>query len=207
MKTIKFFAAALLLFAFTANVNAQALTKDQEKAVKKDVKRLEKEGWKTKPGQPNLSMQVTRSYQASWEQTADGYDKWISGEGSTVGSIYDAARTQAITVGQGEIARKMQTDMTTQIEQDLANEQLGAGQAESIAQTVVTAMGKSIDQSISRPRVLMECYRDLPNGNVEVLVRLAVSADKLDALVKAGIEKSRREYLQQRVDEAKGIVE
>ena len=32
MKTIKIIAALLMLFAFTANVNAQFLTKEQEKA-------------------------------------------------------------------------------------------------------------------------------------------------------------------------------
>ena len=143
MKTIKIIAALLMLFAFTANVNAQFLTKEQEKAVKKDVKRYEKEGWKVKPGSPSIAMQLTKSYQMAWEKTAEGTDQWIMGEGSSVGTIYDAARTQAITVAQGEIGRKLRTDLTAQVEQDLANEQLGGGEAESIAQTIVNSMGKS----------------------------------------------------------------
>lgn len=203
MKKMRFFATLLMLFAFMASVNAQILTKDQEKAVKKDVKRYEKEGWKVKPGAPSIAMQLTKSYQMMWEKTADGTDQWITGEGSSVGTIYDAARTQAMTVAQGEIGRKMKTDLTAQIEQDLANEQLAQNEAESIAQTVVTAMGKSVDQSISRPSSLVEMYRDLPNGNVEVLMRLAISSAKLDALAKEGIEKARRDYLQKRVGEVK----
>ena len=195
MKTMKIFATLLMLFAFTASVNAQYLTKEQEKAVKKDVKKYEKEGW------------MTKSYQMAWERTADGTDQWLMGEGSSVGTIYDAARTQAMTVAQGEIARKMKTDLTTQIEQDIANDQLAQQEAESIAQTVVTAMGKSVDQTIGRPSSLVEMYRDLPNGNVEVLVRLAVSSAKLDALAKQGIEKARREYLQKRVGEVKEKME
>ena len=179
MKTMKIFATLLMLFAFTASVNAQYLTKEQEKAVKKDVKKYEKEGWKVKPGSPSIAMQLTKSYQMAWERTADGTDQWLMGEGSSVGTIYDAARTQAMTVAQGE----------------------------SIAQTVVTAMGKSVDQTIGRPSSLVEMYRDLPNGNVEVLVRLAVSSAKLDALAKQGIEKARREYLQKRVGEVKEKME
>jgi hypothetical protein len=207
MKTIKIIAALLMVFAFTANVNAQFLTKEQEKAVKKDVKRYEKEGWKVKPGSPSIAMQLTKSYQMAWEKTAEGTDQWIMGEGSSVGTIYDAARTQAITVAQGEIGRKLRTDLTAQVEQDLANEQLGGGEAESIAQTIVNSMGKSVDQSIGRPSSLIEMYRDLPNGNVEVLMRLAISSAKLDALAKEAVDKARKEYLQKRVKEVKDKME
>lgn len=207
MKTIKIIAALLMVFAFTANVNAQFLTKEQEKAVKKDVKRYEKEGWKVKPGSPSIAMQLTKSYQMAWEKTAEGSDQWIMGEGSSVGTIYDAARTQAITVAQGEIGRKLRTDLTAQVEQDLANEQLGGGEAESIAQTIVNSMGKSVDQSIGRPSSLIEMYRDLPNGNVEVLMRLAISSAKLDALAKEAVDKARKEYLQKRVKEVKDKME
>ena len=181
MKTIKIIAALLMLFAFTANVNAQFLTKEQEKAVKKDVKRYEKEGWKVKPGSPSIAMQLTKSYQMAWEKTAEGTDQWIMGEGSSVGTIYDAARTQAITVAQGEIGRKLRT--------------------------IVNSMGKSVDQSIGRPSSLIEMYRDLPNGNVEVLMRLAISSAKLDALAKEAVDKARKEYLQKRVKEVKDKME
>jgi hypothetical protein len=68
-------------------------------------------------------------------------------------------------------------------------------------------MGRTVDQSISRPRTLMECYRDLPNGNVEVLMRLAIPSDKLDALVKAGVERARSEYLREKVEEVKSKLE
>ena len=204
MKTLKIFATLLMLFVFTSSMNAQKiLTKEQEKAVKKDVKKYEKEGWKVKPGSPTIAMQLTKSYQMVWEKTADGADQWIMGEGSSVGTIYDAARTQAMTVAQGEIARKMKTDLTAQIEQDLANEQFSQQEAESIAQTVVNTMGRSVDQSISRPNSLIEMYRDLPNGNVEVLMRLAISSAKLDSLAKEAIEKARRDYLQKRINEVK----
>lgn len=203
MKTIKYFATLLMMFAFTASLNAQVLTKDQEKAVKKEVKKLEKEGWKVKPGSPSLAMQITRSSQAAWEQNSEGLDKWIYGEGSSIGTVYDAARSQAMTVAQGEIARRLNTDITSEIEQVLANEQFAQKEAESIAQTIVASMGRTVDQSISRPRTLMECYRDLPNGNVEVLMRLAISSDKLDALVKAGVERARLDYLKDKVEEVK----
>jgi hypothetical protein len=207
MKTIKYFATLLMLFTLSVNMNAQALTKAQEKAIKKQVKEFQKDGWKIKPGSLSLADQITRSNQAQWEQDADGYDKWIIGEGSSIGTIYDAARTQALTVAQGEISRRLKTDMTSQIEQNLANEQFAQAEAESIAQTIVTAMGKSIDQKINRPRNLIECYRELPNGNVEVLIRAAVSSETLNSLAKAAIEQARRDYLLKKIDENKSKVE
>ena len=196
-----------MLFTLSVNMNAQALTKAQEKAIKKQVKEFQKDGWKIKPGSLSLADQITRSNQAQWEQDADGYDKWIIGEGSSIGTIYDAARTQALTVAQGEISRRLKTDMTSQIEQNLANEQFAQAEAESIAQTIVTAMGKSIDQKINRPRNLIECYRELPNGNVEVLIRAAVSSETLNSLAKAAIEQARRDYLLKKIDENKSKVE
>lgn len=202
MKTLKIFATLLMLFAFTTSMNAQILTKDQEKAVKKDVKQYQKDGWKVKPGAPSIAMQLTKSYQMQWEKTAEGNDQWITGEGSSIGTIYDAARTQAMTVAQGEIGRKLRTDLTAQIELNLANEQLSQQEAESVASTVVTEMGRSVDQSIGRPSSLIEMFRELPNGNVEVLVRLAISSAKLDALAKQGIEKARVEY-QKRINKDK----
>ena len=207
MKTIKYFATLLMLFTLSVNMNAQALTKAQEKAIKKQVQEFQKDGWKIKPGSLSLADQITRSNQAQWEQDADGYDKWIIGEGSSIGTIYDAARTQALTVAQGEISRRLKTDMTSQIEQNLANEQFAQAEAESIAQTIVTAMGKSIDQKINRPRNLIECYRELPNGNVEVLIRAAVSSETLNSLAKAAIEQARRDYLLKKIDENKSKVE
>ena len=72
MKAIKFFASLLMLFTLSLGVSAQTLTKAQEKAVKKQVKEFQKEGWKVKPGSLSLADQITRSTQAQMEQNADG---------------------------------------------------------------------------------------------------------------------------------------
>ena len=55
MKAIKFFASLLMLFTLSLGVSAQTLTKAQEKAVKKQVKEFQKEGWKVKPGSLSLT--------------------------------------------------------------------------------------------------------------------------------------------------------
>ena len=40
----------------------------------------------------------------------------------------------------------------------------------------------TVDKKVKRPRVLMECYKNLPNGNVEVLVRLAIDKNTINDL-------------------------
>ena len=203
MKAIKFFAALFMMFAVSASVNAQQLSKANQKLLKKQLKEFKAEGWKVNPGQLPLETQLTKAFTSQSEVDAMGYEVWIVGEGRSTGSVYDAARTQALTVAKGEIATKMRTDMTSTIEQDLANEQYGADEAESIAKTIVSQQGRSIDQQLNRPKTLMECWRKLPNGNTEVLIRCAISADTVSKLAKEAIKQARRDNLIKDVEKVK----
>ena len=203
MKAIKFFAALFMMFAVSASVDAQELSKANQKLLKKQLKEFKAEGWKVNPGQLPLETQLTKSFTSQSEVDAMGYEVWIVGEGRSTGSVYDAARTQALTVAKGEIATKMRTDMTSTIEQDLANEQFGADEAESIAKTIVSQQGRSIDQQLNRPKTLMECWRKLPNGNTEVLIRCAISADTVSKLAKEAIKQARRDNLIKDVEKVK----
>ena len=203
MKAIKFFAALFMMFAVSASVNAQQLSKANQKLLKKQLKEFKAEGWKVNPGQLPLETQLTKAFTSQSEVDAMGYEVWIVGEGRSTGSVYDAARTQALTVAKGEIATKMRTDMTSTIEQDLANEQFGADEAESIAKTIVSQQGRSIDQQLNRPKTLMECWRKLPNGNTEVLIRCAISADTVSKLAKEAIKQARRDNLLKDIEKVK----
>ena len=203
MKAIKFFAALLMMFAVSVNASAQDLTKAQQKLLKKQLKEFKAEGWKVNPGQMPLEIQLTNAFAAQSEVDDNGYEVWIVGEGRSLGSVYDAARTQAITVSKGEIAMKMRTDMTSTIEQDLANEQYGADEAESIAKTIVAQQGRSIDQQLNRPKTLIECFRKLPNGNTEVLIRCAISTKVVNELAKEALKQARRDNLLKDIERVK----
>lgn len=203
MKAFRIFAALFMLFALSASANAQELSKANQKLLKKQLKEFKTDGWKINPGQLPLETQLENSFKAQSEIDAMGYEVWIVGEGRSTGNIYDAARTQAITVAKGEIAQKLRTDMTSTIEQDLANEQFGADEAESIAKTIVSQQGRSIDQQLNRPKTLMECFRKLPNGNTEVLIRCAISSETVNKLAKAAIQQARRDNLIKDVERVK----
>lgn len=203
MKAFRIFAALFMLFALSASANAQELSKANQKLLKKQLKEFKTDGWKINPGQLPLETQLENSFKAQSEIDAMGYEVWIVGEGRSTGSIYDAARTQAITVAKGEIAQKLRTDMTSTIEQDLANEQFGADEAESIAKIIVSQQGRSIDQQLTRPNTLTECFRKLPNGNTEVLIRCAISSETVSKLAKEAIKQARRDNLIKNVEKIK----
>ena len=163
-------------------VSAQTLSNAHMKMIKKQVKELQKEGWKVKPDLPSLADQIARSTQAQMELDAEGYYMWVMGEGRSVGAIYDAARTAALIVAQGEISRKLRTDFTSQIEQYLADENFSQSDREPIIKTIVNYMSESIDRKVNDSRTLIECYRELPGGNIEVLIRDAISSEAISSL-------------------------
>ncbi len=188
MKLLYLLLAATISFAFTANVSAQTreLTKDEKKELDKEVKESLKslEGWQVKPGSLSLQAQQRRSSQVQLFEE----DKWIVGSASSTGSIYDAARLQAMTLAKSEVAGQMETQITEMIDAKAENKELGNGTAESVTDIAMKSKAKIVDKKVRRPRILMECYRNLPNGNIEVLVRLAIDKNTVEDLVEKIVE-------------------
>lgn len=203
MKAIKIFAALFMLFAVSASVDAQNLSKADQKLLKKSVKEYKSQGWQVNPGQLPLETQVTKAFEARQERDSSGGEAWITGEGRSIGTIYDAARTQALSFSRGEIANKLTTQVSTTISEDLANEQYGNDEAESVAKTIMAREGRSVDQSIKRPITLMECFRKLSNGNTEVLIIQAISSENVEKLAKAALQRARRDNLLKDVEKLK----
>lgn len=182
MKLLNLLLAATFSFAFIVNTSAQTreLSKDDKKALDKEVKESLKglEGWQVKPGSLSLEAQQRRSSQAQLFEE----DKWLVGSASSVGSVYDAARLQAMTLAKSEVAGQMETQISELIDAKAENQELGQGTAESAISIAMKSKAITIDKKVKRPRILMECYRNLPNGNVEVLVRLAIDRTTINDL-------------------------
>ena len=173
---------ALVFIAFSVNAGAQTteLTKDQKKELDKEVKEALKdlEGWKVKPGALSLSSQQRV---CSRMQLFEG-DQWLMGSASSVGSIYDAARLQAMTLAKNEIAGQMETQITDIINAKVDNKELGQDAAESVTEVAMKSKEITVDKKVRRPRIIMECYQNLPNGNVRVQIRLAVAIKTIEEL-------------------------
>ena len=174
MKLIHLMLTALFLVTFSLSAGAQTreLSKDEKKELDNEVKEALKslEGWQVKPGSLSLQAQQKRSSQVQLFED----EKWLVGRANSVGSVYDAARLQAMTLAKAEIAGQMETQISELIDAKVANKELGQGTAESVTEIAMKSKAITVDKKVKRPRVLMECYKNLPNGNVEVLVRLAI---------------------------------
>lgn len=152
------------------------LNQKVDKAVKKEAKRLAKEGWQVKPGALPLEKQLERSYLMQYEYDESLFPKYIMGEASSVGENYDAAKTTALSLAITNLAGQIQTEVTALVENTVANRQLSAEEAASIVETV-QASKNLISQSIGRTIPVMECYRINSKKNNEVLVRIAYNAE------------------------------
>lgn len=164
-----------------------------DKSVKKEARRLAKEGWGAKPGALPLEKQLERSYLMQYEYDESMFPKYIMGEASSVGENYDAAKTAATSLAITNLAGQIQTEVTALIENTVANRQLSAEDAASITETVM-ASKNLISQSIGRVIPVVEVYRINSKKNNEVLVRLAYNGE----MAKEAAKKAVREELEKK---------
>ena len=167
--------AMLLVFALTLLVGMHSLyaqqgSKEQkkaEKAFKKEVKAMKRQGWKVAPGNLSLELQLQESYQKALERDENGFEKYLTGEAMSVAENYDAALFQASNLAKLDLAGKIQTEVTELIESKLASKQLTQKEAVSLAESVSSCQSK-VSQRLGRVLTPIKIYRDLDNGNVEV---------------------------------------
>lgn len=170
----------------------QELNEKVSKVVKKEAKRLKKEGWEVKPGALPLEKQLERSYLMQYEYDEDLYPKYLMGEASSIGENYDAAKTAALSLAITNLAGQIQTEVTGLIDNTVANEQLSADEAVSLTKSVM-ASKNLISQSIGKVITVMECYRVNSKGNQEVLVRIAYNGEMAKEAAKKAIRASLEE--------------
>lgn len=145
-----------------------------EKMAGKEAAKLKKEGWKVAAGILPLEYQILRSYRMMLETEVSGNSKYIFGEALSVGEYYDAAKLQALELAKTELAGKIQTEVTALVENSVRNERISHSDAESVINTVRESKNL-IAQKLGRMDTVVECYRILSSGRVEVRIVLAYS--------------------------------
>lgn len=224
MRRITTILAITALALFTTNVMAQSteniikerqeikkaskseLNEKASKAARKEAKRLKKEGWQVAPGALPLDKQLDRAYNMQYEYDEYLFPKYVMGEAMSTGQNYDAAKIQAIELAKQSLAGQIQTEITALVENSVANDQLGAGEATSVTKSILAAKNL-ITQSIGKVITVVECYRDLDNGNREVRVQIAYNSDMAKAAAKKAAQKEleqESEDLQKKLDEVLG---
>ena len=223
MKMGKLFIAARLL-CFVTSAQAQ-LTKEQlkqrkelksqtkdelndkaSKAARQEAKTLKKQGWLAAPGALPLEKQLDRSYLMQNEFDEDLFPMYLHGEGISTAQNYDAAKMQAMELARQQLAGQIQTEVTALLESNVSNNQLEAGEAASVTKTIMSAKAL-ISKSLGRTIPIVEVYRNLKNGNKEVLVRIAYSSKTAKAAVKKAVQQELEkegDNLQNKLDDLLG---
>lgn len=169
------------------------LNEKATKAARKEAKKLAKEGWTSAPGALPIEKQLDKSYLMQMEYDDNMYPKYLMGEAMSVGENYDGAKMQALELAKQNLAGQIQTEVMALIENNVANNQLGAEEAATVTKSVMEAQNL-ISQSIGRTITVVELYRTLNNKNKEVLVRIAYNGE----MAKAAAKKAMREELEQK---------
>lgn len=188
------------------NQTKDELDEKATKAASKEAKSLKKQGWLAAPGALPIEKQLDRSYRMQSEYDEEMFPMYIQGEGISTGQNYDAAKMQAMEMARQQLAGQIQTEMTALIESNVSNNQLEAGEAASVSKTIMAAKAL-ISKSLGRTIPIMEVYRDLKNGNKEVLVRVAYSSKTAKAAVKKAVQEDLEKEgsnLQNKLDELLG---
>lgn len=141
--------------------DAQELSNEEIKVIKKECKNLIKEGWKPKPD-AFFDVQLTNLYKAKRQKNKNGDAKWQVGCGSSIGTTYDSTRDSTIHIAEMELVRLFLNKV---------NVQLNIGEWMPI-----------IEQT-TRPVILFEAYRDLPNGHIEVMAHIGIMTAQMYELL------------------------
>lgn len=177
------------------------------RSIRKEAKRLEKEGWRVSPGALPMDKQLERSQLMEVEYDETLFPKYFIASAQSIGGNNDAAKTSALSLAITNLAGQIQTEVTALAENTVSNQQISSEDAASITQSVM-ASKNVIAQSIGRTLVVCEFYRVLPNKNVEVLIRIAYDGSRAKEAAKNAVLKSLEEKgqdLHQQLDNLLGL--
>ena len=176
IRSLRLLGIVLLLFA--ANGSFAQLTKKQMKQVGKEAKVLVKEGWRPFPGTLSIELQVEKNYIMSMASDGGMVPKFLMGDGRGINKDYATAKTQAVVFAKQELAGQIQTEVNSIFEQQISEKQINAEEAETKSKIRIDIMSQ-VRQKLGQTISVMEIYRTIANGDVEVLVRLAYKREEL----------------------------
>ena len=179
-KRLLLLAAVLMIGAVVSY--AQMSSKEIEKLASEQSEEYRKEGWKANVGSMPLKYQLIKAYTMQ-EEVVNGHNKYIIADGKVKGAAFEAAM---------EVAKRnmisMIDNMTfTDSEGNTINVEGSDIESESLQETrYKTSSSLNLGNLIP----VLTCYRELPEGKVEVLVKLACTRDNV---VKALLKRAKSE--------------
>ena len=108
----------------------------------------------------------------------DFQPKYVFGDAISTAQFYDAAKLQASEVAKSNLVGKISTDITRLVETQIKTKQINQTEANS-AMGIAEKTKSLVVQKLGPLTPVVELYRTLKNGNVEVMVTVAYDKDKI----------------------------
>ena len=160
----------------TVRQQKKELYQKADKMIRKEAKKLEKDGWKS------MDMPIAKQLETTWEREVlyepDGYPKYVYVTTDAVGQSFSAAQMEAENVAKIRIAGNIAASVASLADVALANDEISPAQASSLTRAVENA---KVIVSAKLGRVFTSsCIYRVRNNNYEV--RTTVLYDMRQAL-------------------------
>jgi|GEM_PF-1383648 hypothetical protein len=167
---------------------------------KKEVKKLEKEGWTNIPGDMPVGQQLNNAWAKEAELDGEGFPKYIVANGESGGEFQSAAEMQAIELAKLNLVGLLETQMRSVIETEQGNNRLDAKTAASLSKTLQVATNK-VSKKLKRVIPISKLMRK-KGKQTEIQVKLAYSyalaqqaiIDEMKEEMKVETEEMRTKY-------------
>jgi len=141
--------------------------------VKKEARKLEKDGWMPFPGGMPIGQQLNNAYTKQTETTEEGFPKWIVANGVSTAQMQAAAEMQATELAKNNLVGLIETNMRSVVESDVSNNQLSSEDAVSITKTIQVSANK-VAKKLGMVQPIFKVYRKVSKEkNIEVQITLA----------------------------------
>ncbi len=205
MLTRSMWVAGLLSFMLAQAPDKEIKREIQRKAIKearKEAKRFKKQGFDVTPGSLPMEKQLEYTWIRLYQRDEQGQSVYLSADGNAVAETRTAAELQAIEAAKLNLAGQLETFIRAIIEANIANAQLNTEEATSVTEFLAGAKNVIVT-TLGQVEPAFKIYRNLPNKNVEVNVKLLVNRDQVLLQAKKQVRdelKERLKGLQHKVD-------
>ena len=185
------FAASLMLPAFgqtTAKDARKNLKKRSVKIVRKNARKLKKQGYFVAPGALPMDKQLEKAYVKQNMEDEQGYPKYIVASGNSVAGTQTAAKLQALETAKLNLAGTISTNVAALIKNSIANEQLSREEANTVTKTI-GASKSIIAQNLGRVIPLTEMYKNVGKANIQCDLQIAYDSKTATDMAKKVIRK------------------
>ena len=121
------------------------------------------------------------------EEVVNGHNKYIIADGTVKGATFEAARVHAMEMAKRNMISLIDNMTFTDSEGNTINVDGGDIESENLQETKYKT---SSSLNLGNLIPVLTCYRELPEGKVEVLVKLACTRDNV---VKALLKRAKSE--------------